>query len=76
MQMLAPECPVYQAGTLAGNPLALSAGYATLYLLDQNDIYLSIREKADYLYSGMAENFKQAGIPVVANSVESMGCFF
>ncbi|HDP98091.1 MAG TPA: glutamate-1-semialdehyde-2,1-aminomutase [bacterium] len=76
MEMLAPVGPVYQAGTLSGNPLALSAGLKTLELLEQKDVYPKLREKASYIFNGMAENFKRAGIPVVANAVESMGCFF
>ena len=76
MEMLAPVGPVYQAGTLSGNPLALSAGLKTLELLEQKDVYPQLREKAHHLFDGMAENFKQADIPVAANAVESMGCFF
>lgn len=76
IEMLAPVGPVYQAGTLSGNPLALSAGLKTLELLEQREVYSRLREKANYLFRRMADNFKQAGIPVVANSLESMGCFF
>ncbi|MBD3288327.1 glutamate-1-semialdehyde 2,1-aminomutase [candidate division KSB1 bacterium] len=76
MEMLAPVGPVYQAGTLSGNPLAISAGLKTLELLEQEDVYPQLREKANYLFTGMADNFKQAEIPVFANAVESMGCFF
>ncbi len=76
LRMLAPEGPVYQAGTLAGNPLAMSAGFATLTLLEQKDLYSKLKQNADYLFSAMADNFKSYGIPVTGNSVESMGCFF
>lgn len=76
MELLAPQGPVYQAGTLSGNPLALAAGLTTLELLETEDVYASLRKKAAYLFEGMAENFKTAGIPVTGNSVESMGCLF
>ncbi len=76
LKMLAPDGPVYQAGTLAGNPLAMAAGYATLTLLEQKDLYSKLKLKANYLFSGMSANFKSSGIPVTGNSVESMGCFF
>ena len=76
MQMLAPEGPVYQAGTLSGNPLALTAGLVTLTLLEKQDPYPVLRQRAQYLFSRMADNFREAGIPVYATRVESMGCFF
>ncbi len=76
MEMLAPEGPVYQAGTLSGNPLALAAGCATINLLEQGDVYKELRKKATVLFTGMKENFINTGIPVVGSSVESMGCFF
>ena len=76
MALLAPEGPVYQAGTLSGNPLALTAGYTTLHILEGEGAYESLREKASFLFSGMQENFREAGIAVYGTAVESMGCFF
>lgn len=76
MRLLAPVGPVYQAGTLSGNPLALAAGLKTLQILEQENPYAELREKANFLFKGMAENFREAGIPTVPKAVESMGCFF
>ncbi len=76
MQMLAPEGPVYQAGTLSGNPLALTAGLTTLEILQQENVYAKLCKKSDYLFIGMTENFVCFDIPFAGNSIESMGCFF
>jgi len=76
MDYLAPKGPVYQAGTLSGNPLALTAGFTTLSILEKEDIYASLKTNATSLFSEMKKNFEEASIEVVGNSVESMGSFF
>lgn len=73
MNYLAPEGPVYQAGTLSGNPLAMAAGLALLTELNNNpDHFDSINVKTNYLHQGMLEVFKEKGVPVRINQVGSM----
>ncbi len=73
MNYLAPEGPVYQAGTLSGNPLAMAAGLAMLSELDQQpSIYHSINHKTEYLHNGLESVFLKKGIPVHINRVGSM----
>ncbi len=62
MDYLAPEGPVYQAGTLSGNPLAMVAGIKTLELLQKPGVYDSLREKTDKLAEGLREAARAAGI--------------
>jgi glutamate-1-semialdehyde 2,1-aminomutase len=62
MDYLAPEGPVYQAGTLSGNPLAMVAGIKTLEELQKEGVYESLREKTDRLAEGLKEAAKKAGI--------------
>lgn len=62
MNYLAPEGPVYQAGTLSGNPLAMVAGIKTLELLQKPGVYDSLREKTDKLAEGLREAARAAGI--------------
>src|ERR671932_92877 len=62
MAWVAPEGPVYQAGTLSGNPLATAAGLATLSLLDQT-AYARLDELAERLAGGLAAAFDDAGLP-------------
>ncbi|RKY92326.1 glutamate-1-semialdehyde-2,1-aminomutase [candidate division KSB1 bacterium] len=76
MEMLAPQGPVYQAGTLSGNPLALTAGYETLQILQEQDVYPQLRQKAEFLFNGLKENFKSVGLNFTVNWIESMGCLF
>lgn len=73
MQLLAPSGPVYQAGTLSGNPLAMIAGFTMLSTLKNNsDIYNSLEGKSNYLQKGLNEIFKEANIDVQINRVGSM----
>jgi glutamate-1-semialdehyde 2,1-aminomutase len=73
MECLAPLGPVYQAGTLSGNPLALSAGLAVLKLLrDNGKIYESLEEKTARLCRGIGELFVRKGMPMSINQVGSM----
>ncbi|NTW05088.1 MAG: glutamate-1-semialdehyde 2,1-aminomutase, partial [Peptococcaceae bacterium] len=76
MKMLSPAGPVYQAGTLSGNPLAVSAGIATLKVLKRPGFYQELNNKAQYLAKGLKEMAKNAGADVHINRVESMLCCF
>ncbi|MEJ6753679.1 MAG: glutamate-1-semialdehyde 2,1-aminomutase [Flavobacteriales bacterium] len=73
MNFLAPDGPVYQAGTLSGNPIAMSAGYAMLKHLRSNpNIYTSLNDKTVYLRSGMEKVLKKSNLPYQINSIGSM----
>lgn len=73
MGHLAPEGPVYQAGTLSGNPLAMSAGLAMLTELDNNpEVFTSLQEKTAYLHVGLSKALDQKGIPYQINRFGSM----
>lgn len=73
MNYLAPLGPVYQAGTLSGNPLAMVAGYTLLKELnDRSEIFESVDKKTEYLDKGMAEIFSKHQIPHHINRVGSM----
>jgi glutamate-1-semialdehyde 2,1-aminomutase len=77
MRMVAPLGPVYQAGTLSGNPLAMAAGIATVSELNNNrDIYDKLEYNAETLCKGVAEAAKSAGVPLTINRVGSMFTFF
>jgi glutamate-1-semialdehyde 2,1-aminomutase len=76
MQMVAPAGPIYQAGTLSGNPLAMIAGYMTLKLLEEPGVYEELERKGERLEQGFLENAKSAGIPMTINRVGSMVCPF
>jgi glutamate-1-semialdehyde 2,1-aminomutase len=77
MEKLSPVGPVYQAGTLSGNPVAMSAGLATLKKLKANpEIYKTLEEKAKKLMQGFAEVSKENGIDFNYNVVGSMFGFF
>ena len=73
MQFLAPEGPVYQAGTLSGNPIAMAAGYAMLKELDTNqDIFNRLDEKTKCLEEGFRGILKKKNIPFQINRLGSM----
>ncbi len=74
MEMLAPLGPVYQAGTLSGNPLAMAAGLAALRELSQTDAYNQLEELGGALEAGMKEAARMAKIPVRFNRIGSMFC--
>jgi glutamate-1-semialdehyde 2,1-aminomutase len=75
MEQVAPTGPVYQAGTLSGNPLAMTAGYTTLKLLTP-EVYDQLEQLAARLQAGFERNAKETGIPVTINRVGSMVCPF
>jgi len=73
MAQLAPEGPVYQAGTLSGNPLAMAAGLAMLTALDeQPEVFESLAEKTAYLHKGMEAILSKTSVPYQINRVGSM----
>ena len=76
MDCLAPNGPVYQAGTLSGNPLAMAAGYSLIKLLVKNNPYKSLENKASNLLKGMNELFKVNKIPFSTNQIGGMFGFF
>jgi glutamate-1-semialdehyde 2,1-aminomutase len=78
MDMLAPDGPVYQAGTLSGNPIATAAANATLDLLSSGNMqYEKLESTSALLEAGLADAAKQAGVPITINRVGSiMSCFF
>ena len=77
MEHLAPLGPVYQAGTLSGNPVAMAAGLRTLELIAQPGFYETLTAKTDFLTSGLKERAKNAGIALSTNQVGGMfGLFF
>lgn len=75
LEQIAPSGPIYQAGTLSGNPLAMAAGYSTLKLLTP-EVYDRLEERAARLQAGFERNANELGIPVTINRVGSMVCPF
>ncbi len=76
MERMAPVGNVYQAGTLSGNPLAMSAGLAALEILSQKGVYEELEEKAAYLEGGLKAVAGRAPIAMTLNRVGSLGCGF
>jgi len=77
MDLIAPLGPVYQAGTLSGNPLAMAAGYATLsYLREHKDVYAKLDKLAAEVVAGIATAAKEAGVTMFHNRVGSMFTWF
>ncbi|MCW8803452.1 MAG: glutamate-1-semialdehyde 2,1-aminomutase [Ignavibacteriaceae bacterium] len=77
MEGVAPSGPVYQAGTLSGNPLAMAAGYAALkHIKDNPNVYKELEEKSSYLENGFKENLMSLGKNYAMNRVGSMMCMF
>ena len=77
MEKLAPLGPVYQAGTLSGNPVAVAAGLATLKLVEEKDFQSRVEKSAADLVSGLASEARRAGVQFCAQSVGSMfGMYF
>jgi glutamate-1-semialdehyde 2,1-aminomutase len=72
MEQIAPAGPVYQAGTLSGNPLAMTAGLAVLRRLRDRAVYERLEEAAARLCAGLAEAAREAGVETVTNRVGSM----
>ena len=77
MQQISPLGPVYQAGTLSGNPVAMTAGLTTLKLIQRPGFYGELSEKVQYLMAGFESIANDRGIPLTTNHAGSMfGLFF
>ena len=77
MEALAPLGPVYQAGTLSGNPIAMAAGYACLQQLSQPGVHSTLTSLTERLCAGLERVAEQYAIPLVTNQVGAMfGLFF
>jgi glutamate-1-semialdehyde 2,1-aminomutase len=77
MEMVAPAGPVYQAGTLSGNPLSMAAGIATLDVLTEYGVWKALEAAGERLASGLRDAASRAKVPVVVDRVGAMfGMFF
>jgi len=76
MEQLSPLGPVYQAGTLSGNPLAMAAGFEQLQVLSEDGIYDRLETVASRLEEGMRDNIQKLGLPYPVNRVGGMLCMF
>ena len=76
MKLIAPEGPVYQAGTLSGNPLAVTAGIETLKLLKKPGVYRQLEERGRLLSDGLLEAARDLGVGMTLNRVASMMTMF
>jgi len=78
MDLLAPLGPVYQAGTLSGNPLAMAAGIATLAYLQEHktEVYPQIEATSKAVFEGVAAEAAKAGVPLTTNRAGAMGTWF
>jgi glutamate-1-semialdehyde 2,1-aminomutase len=76
MEMVAPSGPVYQAGTLAGNPLAMTAGIETLSILKESKVYDELERKSSHLAKGITEAASEAGVDIQLSRLGSMFTVF
>ncbi|MDO8684578.1 MAG: glutamate-1-semialdehyde 2,1-aminomutase [Armatimonadota bacterium] len=76
MECVAPVGPVYQAGTLSGNPLAVAAGIEMLKILKESNVYADLDKKGEALAQGLASAAKESGIAVQSNRIGSMMTMF
>ncbi len=76
MENIAPLGNVYQAGTLSGNPLAITAGLATLRILKDENPYPELERKAAVIQAGFRDNMQKLGLNYTQNRVGSMACLF
>lgn len=72
MEMMAPVGPVYQAGTLSGNPLAMAAGIETIRALQEPDFYKELERKAAMLWKGITESAAKVGVPLQVSRIGSI----
>ena len=76
MDKISPVGPVYQAGTLSGNPLAMAAGIATLQALGEAGVYEQLEERSALLAEGIKDAAAEADLPIYQTRAGSMGCVF
>jgi glutamate-1-semialdehyde 2,1-aminomutase len=76
MEKVAPNGPVYQAGTLSGNPLSVAAGLKTLEIISRRGFFEDLNRKANEFFEGIAALIDDHGLPLTVNHVNSMGCLF
>lgn len=76
MEQIAPLGPIYQAGTLSGNPVSMAAGLATLNLITEPGFHEALADKAKRLCQGLEERSKSAGVALTTNQVGGMFGFF
>jgi glutamate-1-semialdehyde 2,1-aminomutase len=76
MGMVAPDGPVYQAGTLSGNPVAMEAGIVTLNMLKKPGVYQHLEERSEHLGQGLAKAAREAGIDTTLNRIGSLMSLF
>ena len=77
LDQLAPTGPVYQAGTLSGNPVAMAAGIATLEMIaEDGNLYARLQERARDLVRGLVDSADRAEVPMVAAAIGALGGFF
>lgn len=75
--MVSPSGPVYQAGTLSGNPVAMAAGLTQLkYLYAHPEVYTGLEKKGTLLYEGMKDLAEKAGLTCHLNHISSLGSIF
>lgn len=77
MEMISPTGPVYQAGTLSGNPIAMAAGLTQLrYLYEHPEVYTELEKKGEMLYGGLKKLVEEKGLPWKVNHVSSLASLF
>ena len=76
MDHLAPDGPVYQAGTLSGNPIAMAIGCETVSILNEGGVYEALEEKSKRLEDGIRENLQKLKLNFTLNRSGSMFCLF
>jgi glutamate-1-semialdehyde 2,1-aminomutase len=76
MKLLAPAGPVYQAGTLSGNPLAVAAGLKTLEIINRSGFFEELNTKSIHFFEQIRQFIKEKELPLSLNFVNSMGCLF
>ncbi len=77
MEMISPAGPVYQAGTLSGNPIAMAAGLTQLrYLYEHPEVYTELEKKGEMLYGGLKKLVEEKGLPWKVNHVSSLASLF
>jgi glutamate-1-semialdehyde 2,1-aminomutase len=76
MEMIAPLGPVYQAGTLSGNPVAMAAGLKTLELISSDNFFTNLTAKTTQLVEGLKQRAQQQSIPLTTNQAGAMFGFF